>query len=270
MSAPRVLLLDDDASIRRFVAMALEELPIALVECETVAEARAALDAGPVRLLITDLTLRDESGFDLLQQLADQPALIGDGRVAVFSAGLGSASLQRLAAHRIWRVLAKPTTVAALEDCVREALAAGPLAAEGQAEAEGAAAEARGHAAQARGAESAPPRGRDAALPDGDEARALQQHFGGDLELFRSYRQTCLTQFALDVASADAAAARRDAAELQRLGHSLKSVLVLLGQPALSAEARALDQAAAAADWPAITGAWVRLRAGLLGLAARG
>ena len=36
MTRPRVLLVEDDPSLRRFVRMALEELPIDLIECDSV------------------------------------------------------------------------------------------------------------------------------------------------------------------------------------------------------------------------------------------
>ncbi|GAP36903.1 response regulator [Piscinibacter sakaiensis] len=238
MSAPRVLLLEDDASIRRFVAMALELSGIELLECETVAQALQTLRGGPVRLIITDLMLRNESGFDLLKALDEAPTLAADARIAVFSAGLNTPTLKRLAGHRIWRVLSKPTTVAALEDCVRDALADTPASEPGAPE--------------------------PATSPD--EAQAIALHFGGEVRLFRTYRAACLTQFALDVAGGDSAVARRDAAELRRLGHSLKSVLKMLGQPEAAERAAALDRAAAGTDWPETQQSWAALREHLLAL----
>ena len=46
MSTPKVLLVEDDSSIARFVQMALEELPIELVTCANVPDAMQALHAG--------------------------------------------------------------------------------------------------------------------------------------------------------------------------------------------------------------------------------
>ena len=45
MSAPKVLLVEDDSSIARFVQMALEELPIELVTCANVPDAMRARPA---------------------------------------------------------------------------------------------------------------------------------------------------------------------------------------------------------------------------------
>ncbi len=57
MNPPRVLLVEDDASIARFVQLALEELPIELVTCTNVRDAMQALQAHDTRLIITDLML---------------------------------------------------------------------------------------------------------------------------------------------------------------------------------------------------------------------
>lgn len=46
MSTPKVLLVEDDSSIARFVQMALEELPIELVTCANVPDAMQTLHAG--------------------------------------------------------------------------------------------------------------------------------------------------------------------------------------------------------------------------------
>lgn len=250
MTPPRVLLLEDDASIRRFVAMALEELPIELVECETVALAITALREAPVRLVITDLMLHNESGFDLLQAIEKVPSLLPDGRVAVFSAGLGTGVMQQLAGHRIWRLLSKPTTVATLEACVREAISA-PVP-------------------NSHGPADALPQAPERPALAVEEGQAVKLHFGGDAHLFTSYRATCMSQFPHDLASAATAFAQHDAAGLRRIGHSLKTVLKILGRNEMALKAQALDEAAAGIDWRTTQAAWDGLRSDLTALIAQG
>lgn len=63
MNRPRVLLVEDDPSLRRFVALALDELDIQLLRCASVAEAVEVLSQGPVRLVLTDLMMPGESGL---------------------------------------------------------------------------------------------------------------------------------------------------------------------------------------------------------------
>ncbi|TXC67071.1 response regulator [Piscinibacter aquaticus] len=63
MNRPRVLLVDDDPSIRRFVALALEDLDLELVEAGSVAQARERLAEGAgYALIVTDLMMPGRPG----------------------------------------------------------------------------------------------------------------------------------------------------------------------------------------------------------------
>lgn len=246
MARPRVLLLDDDPSVRCFVGLALAELPIELIACEHIAAARDALQAAPCDLLLTDLVLRDESGLEFLQQLRDEPGLRGETRVLVLSAGLDGPTRQRLADLPVWRLLAKPTSLAQLQAAVREALApAAPDAA-------------------------APPAAAATEAMCSTENIAMTQHFGGDAALFAAFRSTCWSQFPEDLATADAALAAGDAPALHRVGHSLKTVLQLIGRPDLARQASAVDEAAAAGDWSRLRPHWAALRDALGAAQAEG
>lgn len=88
----RVLLVEDDAAIRQFVTLALEDLPVTVQACATVDEALDALQEGPVGLVLTDLHLAGDSGLRLLERLVVDPALRGTARLAVFS-GEGGAHM---------------------------------------------------------------------------------------------------------------------------------------------------------------------------------
>ena len=245
MTRPRVLLVDDDPSIRRFVALALEQLDVELVDVPGVAPAREALRQGLFDLIITDLMMPSETGLDLLQHLVDHPAQRGAARIAVFSAGLTAAMQQRLNTFDVWRQLSKPISLNALEDCVRDAVGAATCAA----------------------ATSASPAAAAAAAGDdslsADEQEAIERHFGGEHALFIAFRASCRAQFAADLRAGDAAVAGGDAPALRRLAHSLKSVLATLGRAGPGATARALEDAAAASDWAAAAPLWQQLRAHL-------
>jgi CheY-like chemotaxis protein len=240
MTRPRVLLVDDDASIRRFVALALEELDVDLVEVPGVAPAREALRQGPFDLIITDLMMPGETGLDLLQHLVDHPAQRGAARVAVFSAGLTATMQARLDTFDVWRQLSKPISLTALEECVREAVGS-PVA-----------------APAAAAALTAP----ETTLSP-DEQAAIARHFGGEQALFIAFRTSCRAQFASDLRAGDAAVACGDSASLRHLAHSLKSVLATLGHAGPGAIARSLEDAAMAADWGSATPLWQQLRAHL-------
>lgn len=233
---PRVVLVEDDPSVRRFVEMALEELPIELVSCADVAQARAALRLQRAALVITDLMLPGESGLSLIESLTNDPALRAGARIAVFSAGVSAAVQSQLDALAVWRVLSKPVSLAMLEACVQDAVSGVD--------------DDRSHLA---------PR----PIPDQDAASdVVARHFEGDRELFEAYREACRRQFGADIEEGDRAERMADWPRLERLAHSLKTVLHTLGHAeegdlARKLEGNARDAHAARArnGWEALRGA---------------
>jgi CheY-like chemotaxis protein len=237
MATPRVLLVEDDPLLRRFVRMALEQLPLQLLECDGVPAALELLAGTQVQLIITDLMLSGASGIDLLQNLQSKPALQAQAKTMVLSAGLTPEVRAKLAPLNVWRMLSKPVSLQLLEDSVMEAL------------------------------NDVQPSASEATAPLApDDRHAADTYFAGDLELFHSYRAACLLQFPHDIQAGNAACTPLDLPALRRIAHSLKSVLQTLGYADLSAQAWALEnlcytgQAA-----PALRG-WSGLRAQLQAL----
>ncbi|RVU47300.1 response regulator [Rubrivivax rivuli] len=268
---PRVLLVEDDPSVRRLVALALDGQPIELLSCADGEEALALLRAGPVQVLVTDLMMPGISGLDLLRRLAREPALRQGAELVAFSAGIDAGMRQQLQALGVRRMLSKPVSLQSLEDVVMEAVASFA----GHAPAGVEVADSRAAAAPALllapggepDIEPGPEPEPGHAAP-ADEARAIATHFGGDAALFHDFRRSCLPQFVVDLADGEAAFARADAAAVRRLGHSLKSVLATLGHAEASALARAMETAAAGGHLAAARAPWGALRARLQGLAA--
>ena len=234
---PQVLLIEDDASIRRFVSMALEGLPVRLAMATNLSEARTSMREGRFALVLTDLMLPDGSGLDLLQELIEQrPAWRGEAELAVFSAGVNDEARAKLARWGIHRILMKPISLADLERHVLECI-------------------------QTPAATTAPG---PAAGQDAAAARqcAIDKFFWGDAALFDAFALTCHQQFVLDMQQADAAEARAALADLRRLVHSLKTVLLTMGHTDGSALAARTEMAAADAlpeAWPL----WHGLRSAL-------
>ena len=251
MTLPRVLLVEDDSSIARFVQMALDELPIELVTCSNVPDAMDALHQGGTQLIITDLMLPGESGMGLLQRLLSDPATGYRVPVAVFSAGLTPAVREQLQAMKVWRMLSKPASVLELEACVRDALSLNEDLAWSTPTPPSTATHTTAYA--------------DAAAAP-DEAEAIATHFAGDAFLFKAYRASCVGQFPADVKQGDAACAAQDWQALRRLTHSLATVLLTLGYPTESARARQIEDAAAQSTAGRCVEQWLVLRAFLLQL----
>lgn len=238
MQKPRVLLVEDDASIRRFVEMALDDQAIELVQAPTLAAARAALQDGPVALVLCDLMLPDGSGFDLLRE----PAAQHPRRVA-FSAGVSAAQQQLLQLAGVHAVLRKPVALGELLACVEAELAAWAEAA----------------------APPTPAAADSAPAPDGEDPVA--RFFAGDAALYRAYREQCRPQFAQDARDGERAFADADWPALRRLAHSLKTVLQTLGEEPAGRVAADLEHATAAADADRARDLWPRLRQALEQLA---
>lgn len=242
----RLLLIEDDTSIARFVELALEVLPdhdagapaVELTVVPRLSEARKALAAGGWQLVISDLMLPDGSAETLLTEGLALAA--GAPPWVVFSAGVQEDRRAALAARGVARLLRKPVPLAELLDTIAGLLRAGPVAAAPE------------PAAPAEGADP------------------VRQHFGGDQALYDSFRGGCLARFADDIAQGHTAVAAADAPALRRVTHGLKAVLELIGEPALAAQARALEDAAAACGpGQTLPEGWEPLARGLAGLRAR-
>lgn len=234
--AARLLLIEDDASIARFVELAVEDLPgVELHVVARLSQARTALAAGPWQLVISDLMLPDGSAEALLAEGRAQAP--GAPPWVVFSAGLQPERLLTLSSLGVARTLRKPVPLAELLSTITELLQ--------------------------RPASIASPV--PAPAPAAPAPTTLHTHFGGDRDLFERFRAGCLARFADDIAQGDAAVAADDADELRRVAHGLKAVLELLGHPDLSIQALVVEEAAAHGTSLPVAG-WTVLRRGLQAL----
>jgi DNA-binding response OmpR family regulator len=69
---PRVLLVDDDAGIRRVVTRALEPAGLEVVAAPDAATARTALAEGSFSLAILDVNLPDANGLELCKEFSER------------------------------------------------------------------------------------------------------------------------------------------------------------------------------------------------------
>lgn len=244
---PAVLLVEDDASIARFVTLALEGMPLNLVSCASAEQAQSLLQSQPFALLITDLMLPGASGVELIEWLRSSPQ--AGCSAVVFSAGVRADVALRLEQLQVWGVLRKPVSVAQLVDCVESVLqqhAPPPPP--------------RQEAGTGEGADAQPdvrPDVQPDVQPEApSDALAIANFFGGDAGLFHSYRDICLAHLPDDIARMEVLIAEQNAMALRRQAHSLQSVLRLLGQERASGLTRSLEQACLAGDWAGVTDVW--------------
>ncbi len=224
MSRARLLLLEDDASIRRFVNLALGELPVEIVEATSIAAASEALGGERFAMLIADLMLPDGNGMDLVARIRADPQAFGPVRTVIFSAGVSAALRDQAGRLGVWRVLDKPVSVKAIVQCVSDGLGE--------------------HAPPASSsAEPAP-----VAASDLTRQQAIDTHFDGQAALFDAFKAACCAELPADLDAADLALRRDDVAALRRVAHNLKTALSLIGHNEAASRARALEQAAARGD----------------------
>jgi len=80
---PRVLLVDDDPIVRKFLRVVLEQIGIEIFEAKGAYEAWKIVHRKGVDVLVTDLIMEGHSGFDLLRNLRVQklkiPAIVLTG-----------------------------------------------------------------------------------------------------------------------------------------------------------------------------------------------
>jgi DNA-binding response OmpR family regulator len=109
-----VLVVDDDAAIRLLCRVNLELDGHRVAEAATLDEARAALAAEPVKVVLLDLHIGNERGVDLLRELReDRPEVA----VALLTGSPQKRSPEEEAAADA--VISKPFAIEELDQTVR-------------------------------------------------------------------------------------------------------------------------------------------------------
>jgi two-component system, cell cycle response regulator CpdR len=101
----KILLAEDDDSLRRFLAKALERAGYEVVSCPDGEAALEALDGGPYDLLLTDIVMPGVDGIEVARQAAAREP----GQRIMFITGFAAVALSagdRAPAGA--KVLAKP------------------------------------------------------------------------------------------------------------------------------------------------------------------
>lgn len=100
----RILLTEDDASLRAFLTRALERAGHEVLQAESAYAALPHLDGGGIDLLLTDIVMPGMDGIELAQRAR---ALKADLRV-MFITGFAAVALNRGDTPADSRVLSKP------------------------------------------------------------------------------------------------------------------------------------------------------------------
>ena len=117
-----VLLVEDEAPVRKLARIALEKLGYTVLEAANAATAQsiATAHSGPIQLLLTDVVMPDMGGADLAARIQEARP---ETRVLFMSGYTDDAIVRHKVLERGTRFLQKPFTPASLAAKVREALA---------------------------------------------------------------------------------------------------------------------------------------------------
>lgn len=114
-----ILIVDDEARIGRFVSMYLERIGYTTSTCQSVDEARGLLQSKKWSLVLTDLVMPHETGFDLLQWINENYPEIP---VIVLTAHSSPTVVDQINRTRAAAILNKPFSLAELYTTISLAL----------------------------------------------------------------------------------------------------------------------------------------------------
>jgi len=129
MSAPRILVLDDEADLRELLEITLLRMGLDVDSAATLREARALFDERDYALVLTDMRLPDGLGLELVREIGAS----GKGTPVAVITAYGSAENAVVALKAgAFDYIAKPVALDALRVMVRAALKQSESAAAGE------------------------------------------------------------------------------------------------------------------------------------------
>jgi two-component system response regulator HydG len=118
-SRPTILVVDDEHRLGRFVTMALQRAGYDAYSCTSVAEARTLLARGGWSLVIADIFMPQETGFELASWIRQQCPWVPTVLVTAHSTEAVVHCANQLG---VTTVLHKPFTIEQLRNTVHELL----------------------------------------------------------------------------------------------------------------------------------------------------
>jgi CheY-like chemotaxis protein len=120
--ANRILIVDDDTSIRLLLVTFLKNRGFRLLEAHDGREALAEMHAGNIDLVVMDLMMPGVSGMDVLRERAGDPSL-QHIPIIVISANDVHRTKADVFDKNVWAVITKPFDLNALLEAVTTCLA---------------------------------------------------------------------------------------------------------------------------------------------------
>ncbi len=113
----RVLVVDDEEKLARFVCILLKQMGYQATACRSVEEARRLLLNGAWSLVITDIVIPRENGFDLMRWVQSHyPAL----PVVAMTAHSSEAVSQQINKYGFAAILHKPFSIENFQQVIQQ------------------------------------------------------------------------------------------------------------------------------------------------------
>ncbi|HEY4540821.1 MAG TPA: sigma-54 dependent transcriptional regulator [Noviherbaspirillum sp.] len=119
MTAPRILVIDDEADLRELLELTLVKMGLDVDCAGTLAGARAALASHEYALILTDMRLPDGQGIELVREVASGPRVIPIAVITAFGSADNAVAALKAGA---FDYLSKPLRLDELRQMVQAAL----------------------------------------------------------------------------------------------------------------------------------------------------
>ena len=119
---PTILVVDDEANIRKLVAVNLFSRGYEVLEASSGTQALSLLDERAPGLMILDIKLPDLTGWELLKQIMENPHINSDFPVLVMTASIMDAHFDLAKFPRVAKILIKPFSMSAFISAVERIL----------------------------------------------------------------------------------------------------------------------------------------------------
>jgi CheY-like chemotaxis protein len=121
-----VLIVEDEANVRKLFSVNLTSRGYAVVEAQTVSQALTHLHNITPDLMVLDIRLPDSTGWNLLARMLTDPAINFQFPVVVTTASVTEAQIDRTQYPQVVDVLIKPFSATRLMNVVERALRSTP------------------------------------------------------------------------------------------------------------------------------------------------
>jgi CheY-like chemotaxis protein len=120
---PTILIIEDEASIRKLVAVNLRARGHTVIAVESAEEGLLEVAKQPVALILLDIKLPGMRGWQFLETMAADPRVASNIPVIIMTASAADADIEAPGFPNVVKILLKPFSIQVLMRAIMDALA---------------------------------------------------------------------------------------------------------------------------------------------------